>query len=612
MEQVDEILLPILVQTGCNFGKEVKSFDEFDANMLLQACAKCFAAIDSQYKFATKFPDSKARRFRISQRLSKVFEERGYRHEIGYETFLYPSSTTTRELMIWLVDQLPKAEKKRSGPVTTGGTQNQRILSSLSRWKRSIWMPPRRSRKSGFNSVYVSIPNDFSKKSAYPAELLPLVTLQPPDRHQMAPSLLERNAMDFAAERAREEAMAYSQNAEARKKALQARLGAAVAAAVKAGEASLRTRMLASKQSLADLALDQTAFTRKARFGFREDQTVELVDEEGNVQKVNAETGETVHDGTEEEVEQQREAEQQKLQRKLKKMAVKLEKIQQEIQRQENANKALLEQLKADKEASDEQGKEVDAKKKALSLLPDAENNYRKLQEIIDASKQKVIGLKREWEEKKVRLMGEYENRKGGLDKRKQLAKEKLGEIKKMRVEMKNMARTIREKGEIQTQKIEELNKLPKTVNRNHYVKRIMDIVKTLAQQKSEISKVLKDVNAIQKDTNKITETSQRTYILADEMVFKSAQRAKGEAKAKLGLAYKYVVKMREKFGTLVETIRNTSNTQNDVSDLTTQIETLESANTNLNMARIQEDISQVKEENQQLARKLKKLRGIT
>merc|ERR1712167_387533 len=100
----------------------------------------------------------------------------------------------------------------------------------------------------------------------------------------------------------------------------------------------------------------------------------------------------------------------------------------------------------------------------------------------------KVIDLQREWEGKKAKLMAEYDNRKGGLELRKEKAKEKLGEIKKMRVDMKNMARTIREKGQTYKQKVDELNKLPRNApSRNTYVKRIMDIVGTLASQKEQM-----------------------------------------------------------------------------------------------------------------------------
>lgn len=60
----------------------------------------------------------------------------------------------------------------------------------------------------------------------------------------------------------------------------------------------------------------------------------------------------------------------------------------------------------------------------------------------------------------------------------------KVDQIKRMRAEMKEKSQDLREKDALYKQVLEELNKMPKSINRQVYVRRIMDIVKNLDKQK--------------------------------------------------------------------------------------------------------------------------------
>jgi hypothetical protein len=90
---------------------------------------------------------------------------------------------------------------------------------------------------------------------------------------------------------------------------------------------------------------------------------------------------------------------------------------------------------------------------------------------------------------------------------------------------------------------VEELNRLPKSVNRQVYVKRIMDIVKNLERQKVDIKKILADIRDVQKEINNITEASKRSFALTDDLIFKNAQTTKDLVATQ---AYKYLVQMRD------------------------------------------------------------------
>jgi coiled-coil domain-containing protein 22 len=63
-------------------------------------------------------------------------------------------------------------------------------------------------------------------------------------------------------------------------------------------------------------------------------------------------------------------------------------------------------------------------------------------------------------------------------------------EMKNRRGEMQKMGATIREREERYRALSEEYEKMPKNVNRGLYTYRIMDIIKQVRKQKTEIAKV--------------------------------------------------------------------------------------------------------------------------
>jgi hypothetical protein len=145
-----------------------------------------------------------------------------------------------------------------------------------------------------------------------------------------------------------------------------------------------------------------------------------------------------------------------------------------------------------------------------------------------------------EWEKHRGPLISKYRRRKQGMDSRKSEVGIKVDQIKRMRAEMKAKAKELREKDEIHKQVVQELSKMPKAINRQVYVRRIMDImrygkhiiltliatsfIRNLDRQKVDIKKVLEDIRQIQKDINSVSETSKRSFSVADEIIFHTAK----------------------------------------------------------------------------------------
>merc|ERR1711971_1325030 len=112
--------------------------------------------------------------------------------------------------------------------------------------------------------------------------------------------------------------------------------------------------------------------------------------------------------------------------------------------------------------------------------------------------------MKKQWEQIRSGMLEKLEKRQGERGKRKADAKLKVEQLKEMRKTMREMGLEIREKNERHKQLVEEVNKLPKSVNRQHYVNRILDIVKTLNKQKKEIRIILKDVRELKSENERL------------------------------------------------------------------------------------------------------------
>lgn len=63
--------------------------------------------------------------------------------------------------------------------------------------------------------------------------------------------------------------------------------------------------------------------------------------------------------------------------------------------------------------------------------------------------------------------------------------------------------------------------KLNKDVQRSSYTRRILEIVRNISKQKTDIAKVLVDTRALQKDINQLGDKLSRTFTVTDELIFK-------------------------------------------------------------------------------------------
>lgn len=79
----------------------------------------------------------------------------------------------------------------------------------------------------------------------------------------------------------------------------------------------------------------------------------------------------------------------------------------------------------------------------------------------------------------------------------------------------------LKEKEQLEQQLIEKCKNVNKNSSRLSYTKRILEIIANVKKQNHEIQKVLKDTKEVQKEINILNGQVDRSFTLADELIFR-------------------------------------------------------------------------------------------
>ncbi|KAG8570448.1 hypothetical protein GDO81_011274 [Engystomops pustulosus] len=225
-----------------------------------------------------------------------------------------------------------------------------------------------------------------------------------------------------------------------------------------------------------------------------------------------------------------------------------IEHIEQDIQALAESTKLLhLTINKVEEEADklqkqcDEKANAVKVKKRAVELLPDAENNLAKLQVMVDGSKQRMASLVGQWETHRVRLADEYSEMKRLQQEKEVESSRWMKDVRDLYDKIRAAADEAKRKEDLYKQLVSEYESLPKDVSRAAYTQRILEIVSNIKKQKEDITKILSDTKDLQKEINNLTGKVDRTFVVTDELVFKDAKKDEPVRKV-----YKYLAALHE------------------------------------------------------------------
>ncbi|CAH0479421.1 unnamed protein product [Peronospora belbahrii] len=264
--------------------------------------------------------------------------------------------------------------------------------------------------------------------------------------------------------------------------------------------------------------------------------------------------------------------------------------------------------------------KQLARQKQVVAMLPQAQSNIAKLEEICKTSAVKKDAIARQTEVAREPLLQEYAELKGQKSRRKARCRQLVREIKAFRTEMQELTSVIYSKLErmqalekVQERQMEKLNKQKDMtrgpMTRNMYTSRIMDITKQVYKQRQDIAKILEDIKGLQKQLNAASEKLKRTEAVAEEKLYGAASKSKNAGSTKTEAyveCYRKFAQLRELFEELIAVITDLGKKENAARDLRNSISQLEARESSNHLDKVLADLDSVRKENGTLQNELR------
>lgn len=112
--------------------------------MCVLAISSCLQLILQDNKLPKKLPQSMSCRMKIASNLSDHIKHLGFHGDLGYSTILYGSEIDIRNILIFLIERLPKDPPKTTAAIQTGYAPNllKEIDDNLQLYLKHLWIPP--------------------------------------------------------------------------------------------------------------------------------------------------------------------------------------------------------------------------------------------------------------------------------------------------------------------------------------------------------------------------------------------------------------------------------------------------------------------------------------
>lgn len=622
----DAILVLSLAQLGVK-GLEDGSvtIDTLTAEVLVEIVAKGLNLIsDGETKISPKLPPNVASRHRICTNIAKMVKDMGYSGDCGYNQLLYPSAKQSKDLLLWLVQKLPRNEDEIPEVVGANALLNKMMVESLKAWTEGIHYPHFCTRGVPPRNIYGYKPLrtvDGNYLASEDQDIREVFKLSNKGKISPGASVLERHAYEIVAD------INYDTRLEndlaglddengpsgsggmstKMKMKIKEALGAAKHRAEGASQgASGSGKSLSdilSKLSKQEAVSGDGESGRESRFmhatKFAQDQVGAVGEGASSSGAVGGSAG---AGGT---------SDADKMEEEITAMKSFIEETTEAIKnsnRKKETDQARAQQIESDlmndSATVEALKREILIRQKTLEMLPQAAENIKKLQNICSDSSMRILNLSAEWENTRQPLLAKLREVKSKKGERRERCREMVDEMRKAREEMVTMIQELKEKQERAQQLADELSKLPKNINRALYTHRIMDIITSIGKQNKDIDKITSDIRDIQKSINSATMTLQRSDMIAEEMIYQAANQPKVDPPTVT--TYRLLKDLRTKFDQLNGTISKTGACERQSRELEVRIDQERQRVSLNNFQKVKEDLDLIKQENTLLIKQLK------
>jgi hypothetical protein len=226
------------------------------------------------------------------------------------------------------------------------------------------------------------------------------------------------------------------------------------------------------------------------------------------------------------------------------------------------------------------------------------------MEEITSNKGKHLINLAIEWEKHRKPLIEKYRILKSEINDRKENYKEKFESYKENKNVLKSFIIEIKQKDDLIKQLKEEFEGLPKNIERQIFVFKILDVVKNIENQKLEINKYLMDNKRLESEIPKLDLELNKIFSETENLIYLDSKKEESSK-----IIYSNIVEMKSSFNDLRKFITERGTTINSSRDLEIQIEHITERNINLNIERVKNDLSEIQKDNERLRLIVKQLK---
>ncbi|XKL65385.1 hypothetical protein PGB90_008805 [Kerria lacca] len=499
MDEVDQIILSSLKESGYITNDTLTNIRAYPFDEVVKMIIHCLKIIQPESNFPHTLPAAMSIRYNICAQFAQICKDLGYKGEVGYHTFMYKNYDDVRRVLIFLAEHLPKKitfQESKEVESAKNVTVKQKTIEKL----KQIFDSRNKYDHCGicktpFISMFLETGTLLPEQKIdckpvewrnFVVEQLPFIDEQLPDYRCFLPSLISLNS----------EGIIHSKKLKSSKFTLNL-----------SDNNYLET---SSKFYRCNVQVDNSSYSSIEDEAFELAQNINDLDITEMHKKVkqndcipheNLELSTQSEDHT---------------------IIIKLEEEIKEIKSHLNMLSIKLTEITDNNNISREILKEKHlantALEKALQLLPNSENNIPQLEAVNEKYRTKIDNIRSQWERHKTLLEDKLsELRK--LKEFKNIQKNTLlQQIAKLRKDLLDVVEQI-EKRKVVEEQLTEYTKSTKGVQRNDYIHRILEIIKSLKKQETQIKNILNDLKRIQKEINTISGKVERSFNLTEQLI---------------------------------------------------------------------------------------------
>ncbi|KAJ9464180.1 Coiled-coil domain-containing protein 22-like protein, partial [Diplonema papillatum] len=637
MAEVDELIVLQLKGVGLDLGS-AKTVGDFDSPLLYKAAHRCCELIsrDAVHDNPDALPAGMSQRFKATSDLASAIRSLGYPDDLTFNQLMYPTPADVKGLLSWLCQALPSRDKAADVHIDEeAGTASlvanawelldsrhracERKLQERKAAAQRVWPPlkseypaVRRRRPVVFAAIHPFLTPASTEEADWCERHVPFTALQVDSHYDLFPSLIAFNAAQYAKEKQDElEWESAGKNAgmtkkEYRKKKRENMEQKLISASVSTTKFQGKFKSAPSAEAV-ELKIGKSRFMKEKQFG------TEAVTNDLDM----TELEETVLANAvsqHEHKKQQKIEEEGRLKKQLKKVSASILRLSEEAEESEKELARLQQEQETDADRIKEVTEDGDALEEMYNIyqqaleLCDDPNNNEKLQEKMDAAQSAYEELEKDWQTREKKMKGKYELGKQELEKANGRLQLLYDEIDEAKAKMKELKVSAKKKEEERERLEAELLKLPKDVERDNYLQRILDIVKNISKQQDEGDKIAQQSLDTKAEIEEMQLGLKQAFLVAEEKCYNEL---KQDAQNEYGRAvYRQLISLREAFQELLVNVEDQGKTNQSLFEFDERIDKLKNRNQTLNTKSVNDDLSSLKVENDELGAELKELRS--